>query len=154
ARIVVRNALFPGRRKASALHVPWCTYTDPELAHVGLTPESAAHAGIDVDSIDRSFDGVDRSVLEGEVEGFARIHVRSGGDEIVGATVVGAHAGETIGVVVLAMEAGLGLKSLSETIFPYPTRAEALRKIADEWQRSRLTPRVRGLLERWFALRR
>ncbi|MGH7558160.1 MAG: mercuric reductase [Gemmatimonadota bacterium] len=154
ARIVVRNALFPGRRKASALHVPWCTYTDPELAHVGHSPESAAGAGIDLDSIDRSFDGVDRAVLEGEGEGFARVHVRRGGNEIVGATVVGAHAGETIGLVALAMEAGVGLETLSETVFPYPTRAEALRGIANEWQRWRLTPRVRWLLERWFALRR
>ncbi|MGH7564503.1 MAG: mercuric reductase [Gemmatimonadota bacterium] len=152
ARIVVRNALFPGRRKASALHVPWCTYTDPELAHVGHTAESAQRAGIDVDSIDRSFDGVDRSVLEGEGEGFARVHVKGGSDEIVGATVVGAHAGETIGLMALAMKAGVGLKTLSETILPYPTRAEALRKVANEWQRSRLTPRVTGLLERWFAL--
>ncbi len=154
ARIVVRNALFPGRRKASALHAPWCTYTDPELAHVGHTPASAARAGIEMDSIERPFSAVDRSVLEGEDEGFARVHVRRGSDRIEGATVVGAHAGETIGVVALAMEAGVGLKILSETIFPYPTRIEALRKIADEWQRSRLTPGIGRLLERWFALRR
>ncbi len=154
ARIVLRNALFPGRRIASALHVPWCTYTDPELAHVGHTPETAAEAGIAVDSIDQPLDGVDRAVLEGEGEGFARVHVRRGGDEIVGATIVGAHAGEMIGVVALAMEAGAGLKTLSETILPYPTRAEALRRIAAEWQRSRLTPRVRWLFERWLALRR
>jgi pyruvate/2-oxoglutarate dehydrogenase complex dihydrolipoamide dehydrogenase (E3) component len=154
ARIVLRNAFFPARRRVSTLHVPWCTYTDPELAHVGHSPESAAEAGMAVDSLTRSFAGVDRAVLEGETEGFARIHVRRGSDEILGATIVGPHAGELIGMVAVAMRAGAGLGTFSETILPYPTRAEVLRKIADDWQRSRLTPRIRWLLERWFAFRR
>jgi len=154
ARIVLRNALFPGRRKASALHVPWCTFTDPEVARVGHSSESAARAGIAVDSFTRPLARVDRFVVEGEEGGFARVHVRRGSDEIVGATVVGSHAGELIGVVALAMRAGAGLGTLADTVFPYPTRSEALRGAANEWQRSRLTPMVRRLFEGWFRLRR
>lgn len=152
ARIVLRNALFPGRRKASALHVPWCTFTDPEVARVGHSSGSAAEAGIAVDSIVRPFARVDRFVVEGEEGGFARVHVRRGSDEIVGATVVGAHAGELIGLVAFAMRAGAGLGTLADTVFPYPTRSDALRGVAHEWQRSRLTPRVRRLFEGWFGL--
>ena len=105
-------------------------------------------------TIEREFRSLDRAVLEGEEAGFARLHLRRGGDEIVGATVAGAHAGETIGMVALALQAGIGLRTLSETVFPYPTRAEALRKIADDWQRSRLTPGVARVLEGWFRLLR
>lgn len=152
ARIVLRNALFPGRRKASALHVPWCTFTDPEVARVGHSTGSAAEAGITVDSFARPLARVDRFVVEGEEAGFARVHVRRGSDEIVGATVVGAHAGEMIGLVALAMKAGAGLATFGDTVFPYPTRSEALRGVAHEWQRSRLTPRVRRLFEGWFGL--
>jgi pyruvate/2-oxoglutarate dehydrogenase complex dihydrolipoamide dehydrogenase (E3) component len=154
ARIVLRNALFPGRRKASALHVPWCTFTDPEVARVGHSAESAAEAGIAVDSFTRPLARADRFVVEGEEPGFARVHVRRGGDEIVGATVAGSHAGELIGLVALAMRVGAGLGTLADTVFPYPTRSEALRGVANEWQRSRLTPRARRLLEGWFRIRR
>jgi pyruvate/2-oxoglutarate dehydrogenase complex dihydrolipoamide dehydrogenase (E3) component len=154
ARIVLRNALFPGRRKASALHIPWCTFTDPEVARVGHSSGSAADAGIAVDSFTRPLTRIDRFVVEGEEGGFARVHVRRGSDEIVGATVVGSHAGELIGLVALAMTAGAGPGTLADTVFPYPTRSEALRGLANEWQRSRLTPRVRRLFEGWFRLRR
>ena len=154
ARVVLRNALFPGRRKVSALHIPWCTFTDPEVAQVGHSAESAAEAGIDVDSFTHPLARVDRFVVEGEEGGFARAHVRRGSDEIVGATVAGSHAGELIGLVALAMRAEAGLGTLADTVFPYPTRSEALRGVAHEWQRSRLTPRVRWLFEGWFRLRR
>jgi pyruvate/2-oxoglutarate dehydrogenase complex dihydrolipoamide dehydrogenase (E3) component len=154
ARIAVRNALFAGRDRVDVRAVPWCTFTDPELAHVGHTPETAAGEGIRVRTFTQSFEGVDRAVLDGESEGFARIHVREGGDEIVGATVVGRHAGETIAEVAVAIAAGLGLSGLSGVVHPYPTRSEALRKLADAYQRTRLTPRARWLIDRWLALRR
>jgi pyruvate/2-oxoglutarate dehydrogenase complex dihydrolipoamide dehydrogenase (E3) component len=130
--------------------VPWCTFTDPELAQVGHTPESAARAGIRVRTFTQPFAEVDRAVLDGETEGFARVHVREGGDEIVGATVVGRHAGEMISEVALAIAAGWGLSRLSGLVHPYPTRAEALRKLGDAYQRTRLTPRARRLIERWL----
>ncbi len=154
ARIAVRNALFPWRRKASGLVIPWCTYTDPELAQVGHTPASAAEAGIEIDTFTRSFDEVDRAVLEGETEGFARVHLRKGSDEIVGATIVGAGAGETISEVTLAIERGIGLGALSEVVHPYPTRAGALRSLADEYGRTRLTPLAKRVIGWWLALGR
>lgn len=154
ARIAVRNALFPWRRKASALTIPWCTYTEPELAHVGRTAAAAAEAGVDVDTFTQPFETVDRAVLEGEHAGFARVHVRKGTDEIVGATIVAPGAGEMISEVTLAMERGIGLAALSETVHPYPTRAEALRKVADAYQRTRLTPLAKRAIGWWLSLLR
>lgn len=154
ARIVLRNAFFLGRQKASALTIPWCTYTDPEVARVGHGERTAREAGIEVRAFTEPLEGVDRAVLEGETEGFARVLVKAGSDKIVGATIVARHAGEMISEVSVAIEAGAGLATLSKTIHPYPTEAEALRKIGDAYQRTRLTPRVRWLLGKWLARRR
>jgi pyruvate/2-oxoglutarate dehydrogenase complex dihydrolipoamide dehydrogenase (E3) component len=149
ARIVLRNALFFGRARVSHLVIPWCTYTDPEVAHVGLTAEEAGRRGIAVQTFRVDLSEVDRAVLDGETDGFAAAHVRKGSNRIVGATVVAAHAGEMIGEVALAMTKGLGLAALSQTIHPYPTQAEVLRRLGDAWQKSRLTPRRAALL-RWL----
>ncbi|HUP19449.1 MAG TPA: FAD-dependent oxidoreductase, partial [Gemmatimonadota bacterium] len=154
ARIAVRNALFPGSAKASDLVVPWVTYTDPEVAHVGHTPESAAEAGIEVDTFTVELRDVDRAILDGTTGGFVRVHARKGKGEIVGATLVAPHAGETIGEVTLAMTAGIGLAKLSETIHPYPTVAEALRRTGDAHRRKSLTPRAKWVIEKWLAWRR
>lgn len=155
ARIVLQNALFPGpAKKVSALTVPWCTYTDPEVAHVGHTAESAAEAGIEVRSLTRPLREVDRAVLESQADGFARIHLRKGSDEIVGATIVASHAGEWISEVTAWMEVGEGLEALAPVIHPYPTQADALGQLADEVRRERLTPLVRWVFDRWFAWRR
>lgn len=145
ARAVIQNALFFGRAKVSSLVIPWCTYTEPELAHVGLSPKQAEENGIEIDTFNQPFDGVDRSILEGDTEGFVRVHVAKGKDKILGATVVGAHAGDMISQITLAMNNGLGLKQLASTIFPYPTRAEAVRKTGDLYNRTRLTPFVKNL---------
>jgi pyruvate/2-oxoglutarate dehydrogenase complex dihydrolipoamide dehydrogenase (E3) component len=154
ARIVIRNALFPGSAKASALTIPWCTYTDPEVARVGHDTRSASAAGIETRAFEERWDDVDRARLEGEESGFARILVRADGDEIVGATIVGRHAGESISLVTLAMREGVGLGDLAGVVHPYPTRAQALGRIADRYRRSRLGPRSRALLDRWMAWRR
>lgn len=152
ARIVIQNALFWGRAKASRLTIPWCTYTSPEVAHVGLQPEEAAAQGIPIQTLTQPLSGVDRAILEGESEGFVKIHVEAGTDQIVGATIVSAHAGEMISEVTLAMRHGIGLKGLAATIHPYPTLADALRKIGDQYNRTRLSPWVKRLLGWWFAL--
>jgi pyruvate/2-oxoglutarate dehydrogenase complex dihydrolipoamide dehydrogenase (E3) component len=149
ARIVVRNALFFGRARVSRLVIPWCTYTDPEVARVGLTPAEAHAQDIGVQTFRLALAEVDRAVLDGETEGFAAVHVRKGSDRIVGATLVAAHAGETIGEVALAMTQRLGLATLGNTIHPYPTQAEVLKRLGDAYQRMRLTPRVAGWL-RWL----
>ncbi len=154
ARIVIRNALFFGRAKASALTIPWCTYTEPEIAHVGLYAKQAAEQGLEVEAFTRELAHVDRAVLEGHTRGFVRVHVRKGGDRILGATIVAPHAGEMISEIVLAMTHGLGLKKIAATIHPYPTQAEAVRQIGDAYNRTRLTPFVRKLFSRWMAWRR
>jgi pyruvate/2-oxoglutarate dehydrogenase complex dihydrolipoamide dehydrogenase (E3) component len=154
ARIVIQNALFLGRRRVSALTIPWCTYTEPELAHVGLSLAEAQQKGIAVDVFTQPLARVDRAVLDGATEGFVRVLVKKGTDRIVGCTVVAAHAGEMAGEVSLAMTHGLGLRKLAGTIHPYPTQADALRQLGDAYNRTRLTPWVRWLFEKWLAWRR
>ncbi len=151
ARIVIQNALFKGRKKASALVIPWSTYTSPELAHVGLAPKDAKAAGVALDTFTQPLAKVDRAILDGEDEGFVRIHVRRGTDEILGATIVAAHAGDMIGELSLAMTKGIGLGGIASAIHPYPTQAEAIRKVGDLYSRTRLTPCVKGLFARWLA---
>jgi pyruvate/2-oxoglutarate dehydrogenase complex dihydrolipoamide dehydrogenase (E3) component len=154
ARNVIRNALFLGRAKASALTIPWCTYTEPEIAHVGLYPQQAAEQGVGLDSFTRELAEVDRAVLEGRTRGFVRVHVRKGSDRIAGATIVAPNAGEMISAISLAMTNGLGLQQIAATIHPYPTQAEALRQVADAYNRTRLTPFARRLFSRWMTWRR
>ena len=134
----------------SNLVIPWCTYTEPEVAHVGLYEHEAKEKGIEVETLVQEMGGVDRAVLDGDADGFVKVHVRKGTDRIVGATIVAAHAGEMISEVTLAMVAGRGLRTLGQTIHPYPTQAEALRKVADAYNRTRLTPFVKGLFRGWF----
>lgn len=151
ARIVLQNALFFGRKRVSALTIPWCTYTDPEVAHVGISAADAAkRAGLVTLTI--PLGEVDRAVLDGETDGFARVHCDRKG-RILGATLVARHAGETIGELALAMTHGLSLGALASTIQPYPTQAEAVRKLGDAYQRTRLTPRVQRVLG-WLMRRR
>ncbi len=151
ARIVIQNALFFGRAKASALTIPWCTYTEPEIAHVGLYEKHARDRGIKIDSFTREFSDVDRSILDGHTNGLVRVHVRKGTDRIIGATVVATHAGDMISEITLAMTHGLGLKRIAGTIHPYPTQSEAIRQVADAYNRTRLTPLLKNLFSMWMA---
>ena len=159
AQIVVQNALFPhpfglGRRATDSLIIPWCTYTEPEIAHVGMYEAGARAKGMDVETITQPLADVDRAVLDGEDAGFARIHVRKGTDRILGATVVAADAGNLISEVTVAMQAGAGLGTIGAAIHPYPTQAEAWRRTANQLRRSRFTARQKALLTRLFAWRR
>ncbi len=152
ARIVLQNALFFGRKKASALLIPWATYTDPEVAHVGMTAREAAARGDRVVTLTAALSHIDRAVLEDETEGFARVHVDRRSGRILGATMVACHAGELIGEAVVAMKAGVTMSTLGFTIHPYPTQSEAWKRLGDDWNRRRLSPRVRavlGTLMRW-----
>ena len=151
ARIVIQNALFKGRAKVSSLIIPWATYTSPEIAHVGLYEHEAQEKGIAVDMFTQELSTVDRAILDGETEGFVRVLVRKGTDHIVGATVVAAHAGDMISELTLAMKGNLGLKTIGETIHPYPTQADAMRKTGDLFNRTRLTPLVKMLMGKWLA---
>jgi pyruvate/2-oxoglutarate dehydrogenase complex dihydrolipoamide dehydrogenase (E3) component/uncharacterized membrane protein YdjX (TVP38/TMEM64 family) len=154
ARLVIQNALFLGRKKASALTMPWCTYTDPEIAHVGIYERDARERGIEVDTYVREFKHVDRAVLDGEEDGFVKFHVRKGSDEILGATIVARHAGEMISEISVAMASRIGLGRLASVIHPYPTQAEAIRQCGDAYNRTRLTPTVKKWMDRWLAWQR
>ncbi|MGD9237292.1 MAG: mercuric reductase [Desulfobacterales bacterium] len=154
ARIVIQNALFFGRSKSSALTVPWCTYTDPEVAHVGLYPREAEKKGIAVDTITVEMNTVDRAILEGDDDGFLDVYVKKGTDDILGATMVCRHAGDMISEITVAMAAGAGLGTIARTIHPYPTQAEAIKKAGDAYNRSRLTPRVQKIFNTLLKWRR
>ncbi len=150
ARAVIRNALFMGQAKSSQLVIPWCTYTSPEVAHVGLTEAGAETAGIAINTFTQEMSGVDRAILEGKTKGFVRIHVKKGTDQIVGATIVSAHAGDMIGTLSMAMTHKIGLGSIANVIHPYPTVGEAVRKVGDIYNRTRLTPQVQNIFTKWL----
>jgi pyruvate/2-oxoglutarate dehydrogenase complex dihydrolipoamide dehydrogenase (E3) component len=154
ARILIANALFMGRQKTSALTIPWCTYTDPEIAHVGMYERDAKEKGIAVTSLTVPLSDIDRAVLDGETEGFARVHLRKGTDKIIGATIVARHAGEMINEFSLAITNGLGISAIGRTIHPYPTQAEVIKRLADAYNRTRLTPFVKNLLAGWLKWQR
>jgi pyruvate/2-oxoglutarate dehydrogenase complex dihydrolipoamide dehydrogenase (E3) component len=152
ARIVIQNALFFGRAKASALTVPWCTYTSPEIAHVGLYEKDARERGTAVDTLTVPLSTVDRAILDGADEGFLRLHLEKGKDRILGATLVADHAGDMIGELCLAITHRIGLGKIASVIHPYPTQGEVVKKAADQWRRTKLTPGVKKLFERWFRV--
>lgn len=154
ARNVIRNALFKGRAKSSDLVIPWVTYCEPEVAHVGLYEHDAKQQGIEIDTYNVPFSSVDRAILSGETEGFVKIHVKKGSDKIVGGTVVGPNAGDMINEITLAMVNEIGLSKVANTIHPYPTIGEAIRKAGDLYNRTRLTPTVAKLMNKWLAFTR
>ncbi|MDE1893370.1 MAG: mercuric reductase [Xanthomonadaceae bacterium] len=151
ARIVVRNALLGGCERLSALVVPWCTYTDPEIAHVGMYVREANARGIPVKTFTVPMHQNDRAVTDSEEGGFVKIHVREGSDTILGATIVSRDAGEMINEITLAMVAGIGLRTLARVIHAYPTKTEAIRDAAMAYNRTRMTPRLLARLHRWLA---
>jgi pyruvate/2-oxoglutarate dehydrogenase complex dihydrolipoamide dehydrogenase (E3) component len=152
SRVVIQNALFPGpNKKIDRLVIPWCTYTDPEIAHVGLYPHQAEQRGIAVDTWEVPMSDVDRAIAEGDEEGFLKVHCKHGTDTILGATIVARHAGEMISEITTAIAAGMGLGAFSAVIHPYPTQTEVIRKAADAYNRTKLTPVVAGFLRRWFS---
>jgi len=155
ARIVVQNGLFPhplglGFASTDALVIPWCTYTDPELAHVGLYESEAKKRGHQLETYTYSLQEVDRAILDGEEQGFARMHIKQGTDRILGATIVAAHAGDLISEITAMMTAGKGLKTIGGTIYPYPTQAEVIKKVANAWRKARFGEGQKKILSKWF----
>jgi pyruvate/2-oxoglutarate dehydrogenase complex dihydrolipoamide dehydrogenase (E3) component len=140
ARIAVQNALFPRKARVSAKVIPRCTYTDPEVATVGEKTMVA---------LSHEFANLDRGAADWAA-GFITVWVEPGTDRIAGATVVGPHAGEVIGTIALAMQNRIGLKAIAGTVFPYPTYTEAIKKIADQFNRTRLTPAAKWALKTWL----
>ncbi|QQE64401.1 mercuric reductase [Leptolyngbya sp. BL0902] len=150
ARLVIKNALFSplglGRSRLSQWVMPWVTYTDPEVAHVGLYAHEAEAQGIPHQTIAIPLSTVDRALTDGETEGFLHLLHKAGTDQILGATLVARHAGDIISELTLAITTGQGLNALSGVIHAYPTQAEIIKKAADAYRRTRLTPRTQGLL--------
>jgi pyruvate/2-oxoglutarate dehydrogenase complex dihydrolipoamide dehydrogenase (E3) component len=144
ARIVVQNALFDGRQRLSALIIPWCTYTDPAIAHVGLYVRQAREQDVPVKTFTIPMHDAYRAICDSEEEGFVKIHVREGTDQILGATIVARHAGDMIHEITLAMVAGIGLSTLGSVIYASPTQGEAIKKAADAYNLTRLGANADG----------
>ena len=156
AQIVIQNALFPhplglGYASTDNLIIPWATYTQPEIAHVGMYEKDAKAQGIEVDTFTFPLNEVDRAILDGEDEGFARVHVKKGTDQILGATIVASHAGDMISEYTLAMKGSLGLNTIAGTIHPYPTQAEVVKKTANAWRKTTLSESKKQLLSKLFS---
>lgn len=148
ARVVVRNILVPFqflRQKMDYSVVPWCTYVDPEIAHVGLAEKEAKQKNVDYDLFVVPLEDVDRAVVESEDAGFAKVLTAKGSDKILGATIVAPHAGDLLHEFVVAMKANVGLGKISSIIHAYPTFAELARKAGDKYNKSRLTPRAKRI---------
>jgi pyruvate/2-oxoglutarate dehydrogenase complex dihydrolipoamide dehydrogenase (E3) component len=138
AQMAVRNALLRSHERLSELVIPWCTFTDPEIAHVGVYVREANHRGIPVKTFTIQMHEVDRAITDSEEAGFVKIHVREGTDQILGATIVARHAGDMINEITLAMVANIGLSTLAKVIHTYDTQAEAIQKAAQAYERTRL----------------
>jgi pyruvate/2-oxoglutarate dehydrogenase complex dihydrolipoamide dehydrogenase (E3) component/uncharacterized membrane protein YdjX (TVP38/TMEM64 family) len=134
--------------------IPWCTFTEPEVARVGLSEEEARAQGVAVEVTRYGIDELDRAITDGADQGFVKVLTAAGTDRIVGAMIVGAEAGELIAEFVLAMKHGLGLNKLLGTIHVYPTMMEANRYAAGAWKRAHASPRALRFAERFFAWRR
>lgn len=155
AQIVIQNALFPhplglGYANADALAMPWCTFTEPEIAHVGLYEKDAKEKGIEMETYTYKLDDVDRAILDGEDEGLVRVHIQKGRGKILGATIVAAHAGDMISEFSVAMKAGAGANTIAGTIHPYPTQAEANKKAINLWRKAHFTKGTKNLLTKLF----
>ncbi len=151
ARIVVRNSLFLGRARGDVLIPAWCTYTRPEVAHAGASRVDLDRAGTPYDRYRCDFGDLDRGKTDDGADGFAEVLTARGSDRVIGATIVGKDAGEQIAPILVMMSADIGLGALGSLVLPYPTRSEYLRRIADAWNRKRLTPRTQRLLGWWLA---
>jgi len=155
ARVVVRNILMPFqflRQKIDYSVVPWCTYTDPEIATVGMNESTAKKQNIAYDLITGKLSEVDRAVVEGEATGFVKVLTAKGTDKIRGVTLVCENAGDLLHEFVLAMKNGIGLGKIATTIHAYPTFAELARKAGDKYNKTRLTPTARKIFS-WLYQR-
>jgi pyruvate/2-oxoglutarate dehydrogenase complex dihydrolipoamide dehydrogenase (E3) component len=153
-RIALQNALFFGRKQASDLVIPWCTYTSPEIAHVGVNQEGASKSGIETQTFNLPFAENDRGVVDNDKQGFARVHVRKKDGRLLGATLVSRHAGESIGELVMAIQHKMKVGQLGAVIHPYPTEAEIIKRLGDTSQRGRLKPWMKQALVKIFQWRR
>ena len=154
ARLCVRNAFFFGRQRWQKHPIPHATYTDPEIAQIGLTTAEADRQGVRLDTYRESLSEVDRSVLEGHQQGLVIVHCKAGRGQVAGATVIGPQAGDLINSFSLLMSQNLPLSALSNTIHCYPTQSQVLQRLGGQFQRTRLTSFTARLLKRIIRSRR
>jgi pyruvate/2-oxoglutarate dehydrogenase complex dihydrolipoamide dehydrogenase (E3) component len=134
--------------------IPWATFTEPEVARVGLNEQEAQAQGLAYEVSVYGIDDLDRAIMDGEAFGFVKVLTPPGKDKILGVTIVGAHAGEQIAEFVLAMKHNIGLNKILGTIHIYPTRAEANKYAAGVWKRNHAPKTLLALVERYHAWRR
>lgn len=154
ARLVVRNAFFWGRYRASRLYVPHCVDTNPQVARVGLTAAVAAERDTPIDSFRLELAEVERALLDGAAAGYAVVHTLRGSDRICGATIVATDAGALIGEISLAVNERLGLLALARAIHAPMTQGEVLNKLGARYGSRRITPRIANWLRKWLAWQR
>jgi len=154
ARLVVRNALFFGADRASQLVIPWCTFTYPEIAHVGPYESDMKENNIKFDVYKVSFEENDRAILEGNDIGFVKIFVVQGTDKVLAGTICGEGAGNMISEITLLITQNIGLMKMAGVIHPYPTMADGVRRTGDLFNRTRLTTFVKVLFRKLLAARR
>lgn len=156
AWFAVLNAMLGGLKRFRINYkvVPWATFTDPEVARVGLSEQEAKEQGIEYDLTRYGIDDLDRAIADNEAHGFVKVLTAPGSDRILGATIVGYHAGELLTEFVLAMTHGLGLKKIAATTHIYPTLSEANRFTANAWRSARIPTNLLPWAERFFRWRR
>ena len=152
AGVVLRNALFHLPVKAQTTNIPWCTFTEPELARVGLSELQAQQKGTAYRVYSFPFSDIDRGIAEGATDGMAKIITGPNG-KLLGACIVGPHAGELIAEYVLAISQGMHVSALSSIIHIYPTLAQINRRVAEQQMKEALTPRRQRWIKRLFGLR-
>ncbi len=151
AKIAVTNALLKMPSTIDAKHVPWVTYTDPELAHVGATARALDEDGTSYDTYRFPYSKLDRAITEGETTGLIKVHATSLTGKILGASVLGARAGELITSFTLAMRNGVTLRNIGDTIHPYPAWGEGVRRVADQWFVQKQSPTFTKVLQTLFG---
>jgi pyruvate/2-oxoglutarate dehydrogenase complex dihydrolipoamide dehydrogenase (E3) component len=135
-RLAVLNAFGSRRKRKSHMFVPWCTYCDPEIAHIGMQVWEANQRSIPIKSFTIMVQDVDRAIIDGQTDGFVKLHIRDGSDEILGATIVASRASEMINEVSVLMTAGIGMRELSGILHIYPAQSDAIRLAATAYMNS------------------
>ena len=151
AKLVVQNALLPLRGKANFERMPWATFTDPELAHVGLTEAAARERGVPMEVFRHPFGRDDRALVDDEGYGVVKLVARAGSGKLLGAQILGPRAGELIQQAVLALDRGLSVRHLADAVHVYPTLSVAVQRAAQYWWKARSdAPAVRQALRLYF----
>ena len=149
ARLVLRNALFMGSADRSKVPMPYCTYTVPEVAKVGMNEQELQANGIKYDVYAKSFGHNDRAICDSK-HGLYKVYCKAGTDTILGATLVGGPAGDLISMITSAMQNNTGLNAMGGIVHPYPTYVEAFKAMADDYNRTRLKPMVKSVIRKVF----